>query len=143
MATFDISSSVMPTRQQSSRRVEWSGIVDFTEQNIAAGESAKLFKAPKGFVYEHLFMRSITAEGEAATFDIGTDGDPDAYSDGSNANLAAGSNIPVGGSPAKLAGDTLLVDTDIVIAVPAAAATLNVGKIAFTFVGFMTDVSNG
>lgn len=140
MSDFDISENAMRNRQQSSRRVELPFTLDFTLQAVAAGESAKIGTLPKGFVFEGLHMWSETAEGVTATFDIGTEADVDALSDGANANLAAGLEIPVGGSPAITAGYKFDVNTDLVVAGPAAAATLDDAVISGVIFGYFTHL---
>lgn len=138
MATFDIIDTVGKNRPMTTRRVEIPKEVDFAEQNLAATETAAFMTTPKGFVLESCDAFLLTAEGEAATVDIGTEANPDGLLDGGNVNGTPGAAIAKAGTEAIVAG-TYLSATDLVIGPPAAAATLNVGKVLVVLTGYVID----
>jgi len=66
-------------------------IIDCAANNLASGESHALFDIPKGLVHLSTAVEVLTAEGGAATADIGVTGtDVDSLIDGVDLNASAG-----------------------------------------------------
>jgi hypothetical protein len=144
LATFNNKTQVPQGRPQSNRRVEIHYRFDFTATGgltdgtgLANGESAIFASIPAGFVYERADSILRTAEGEAATLNIG-------YTGAATAFLNAGS---VNGTPNALitqgagltAGTYFHTNTDLEIACPG-ANTINVAVVDFTLIGYMVDL---
>jgi hypothetical protein len=148
MATFDFTANMRNGvgRSQTSRRVEFHITVDFAKMGdgtgLAAGETAKIGTLPAGYVHGRLDAILRKAEGEAATVDVGTEADPDGFLDGGNMNGAINARVAPAGTEAFGAGTYHHGNTDIVVMTPALAATLDVGKIDLTFVGYLRDTGN-
>lgn len=148
MADFDFTPE-MPSggnvRPQTSRMVEIPITVDFATMGdgtgVAASETAKIGTIPAGFQHIGTYPVLRTAEGEAATVDIGSAADPDGLLDGGNMNGTPNADIALAGTEA-LDGTYFHTATDIVCGPPAAAATLNVGKLDLVLVGFMRDLGS-
>lgn len=145
-ATFDITNQVNQGRNQSARRVELHYRLDFNTlgdgTGLAAGEDAEFGSLPAGYVHERLDAILRTAEGVAATVDIGTAADPDCFMDGGNANGNANAKIALAGTEAAGAGTYHHANTPVRAMCPAAAATLDDAIIDVTFVGYMVDTGN-
>jgi len=143
MADFDIKETVGRNRKQTDRRVEWEYEVDFSSMGdgtgLAATETAELCVLPKGYVHERLDVVLRTAEGEAATLDVGDAADVDGFMDGGNLNGSANAQVALAGTEAYAAGKYFHADTPVNLLCPAAANTINVAKARFTFVGYMSD----
>ncbi len=80
-ATFDVKDQVQQGRPGTPRRVEIPFELDFAGSKLgdgtglAANEDMEFGLLPAGYVHERLDAKLITAEGEAATLDVGIDGD--------------------------------------------------------------------
>lgn len=62
-------------------------VVDFSSQNLAAGDTAQLFDLPAGILVIAAIVDVITVEGGTATVDLGVTGvDVNKYIDGANIN---------------------------------------------------------
>jgi hypothetical protein len=146
MATFDFTAQMDKgiARPQHSRRVEIPITVDFAKlgdgTGLAAGETAKIGVIPAGFQHERTDPVLRTAEGEAATVDVGSEADPDGLLDGGNMNGTPNASMALAGNEA-LAGKYFHVNTDLVCMCPAATNTLNVGKLDLVLVGYMRDTT--
>lgn len=145
MTDFDVKDLVGKNRQQTARRVEWTKRLDFSElpdgTGLAAEETMAFMTLPAGYVHERCDPVLRTAEGEAATLDIGTEADPDGFVDGGNVNGNANEAVALAGTEALKAGTYFHTDTDVIIGPPAAAATVNVAVLDVTFVGYMIETA--
>ncbi|MEJ1355743.1 MAG: hypothetical protein RPU39_13780 [Candidatus Sedimenticola sp. (ex Thyasira tokunagai)] len=143
MTTFNETAVVNQNRPQTPRRVEWPIEIDFSKLNdgvgLAADESATVGKIPAGFVFERLDPVLRTPEGEAATLNVGTDTDTDGLGLNLNVNGAANSTVALAGTEAIKAGRYFHADTELAVAVPTGANTLNVAKVRLTLVGYMSE----
>jgi len=143
-ATFDIKNIVNQGRQQESRRVEYHYTIDFTKINAGAGlaatQDAEFGILPAGYVHERLDAVLRTAEGEASTLHVGVEADPDGFGVAIPMNGTINAKAAVG-APAFTGGEYFHVNTPIRAQTPAAAATLNVGKIDLTFAGYQVDTT--
>ena len=92
-------------------------IVDCAAVNLAAATAHELFDIPAGMLHLSTVVEPLTAEGAAATIDIG-DADPDALIDGADVNQTATPHVSGDGATAEVyslqgtdAGKLLLADT--------------------------------
>ncbi len=143
VAAFDIQASVGKNRAQSSRRIEIKKTIDFTTINAGAGLAATqdvaFMTTPKNFVFEDAHAVLKTAEGEASTLDIGTEAAVNGLLDGGDMNGTVNATIAKAGTESIAAG-TIMSETELRLLCPAAAATINVGKIDVIIVGFISDI---
>ncbi len=141
-ATFDIKDQVGRNRKQTTRRVEWTKQLDFSTlgdgTGLAADESAEFFEFPAGFVHEDTVPILRTAEGVAATVDIGTEADPDGLLDGGDVNGSANARVAAAGTEA-LAGSYFHTATAVRVTVPTGGATVDDAVLDVTFTGYMSD----
>ena len=144
--TFDITEQVAQTRKQSSRRVEFTYHIDANTlgdgTGLVAAETAGFGSLPAGYVHERLDAVLRTAEGVAATVDIGTEADPDCFMDGGNVNGTPDANIALAGTEAATPGTYYDVNTPVRLGPPAAANTLDDCIFDITFVGYLVDTGN-
>ena len=144
--TFDITEQVAQTRKQSSRRVEFTYHIDANTlgdlTGLAASETAGFASLPAGYVHERLDVVLRTAEGAAATVDIGTEADPDCFMDGGSVNGTPDAHVALAGTEAAVPGTYYDVSTPVRLGPPAAAATLDDCIFDVTFVGYMMDTGD-
>jgi hypothetical protein len=143
MATFDITKQVNQGRQQNSRRFEMHFHLDFSAAGkltdgtgLANTETATLGMIPAGFVFEFADTVLRTAEGEAATLNIGTVASATGFLNAGDVNGTPNASIARG--TLLTAGTYFHVNTAIQIACPG-ANTINVAVVDFTLVGYMVD----
>jgi hypothetical protein len=143
MATFDITKQVNQGRQQSSRRVEMHFHLDFSATGgltdgtgLANTETATLGTIPAGFVFEFSDTILRTAEGEAATLNIGYTGAATAFLNAGSVNGTANASIARG--TVLTPGTYFHTNTNMEIACPG-ANTINVAVVDFTLIGYMVD----
>ena len=143
MPTFDITKQVNQGRKQSTRRVELNFHFDFTATGgltdgtgLANGESAIFGVIPAGFVYEASDAILRTAEGEAATLNIGYTGAATAFLNAGSVNGTANASIARG--TVLTPGTYFHTNTNMEIACPG-ANTINVAVVDFTLIGYMVD----
>ena len=146
MATFDLTTTdVLQNTNLSTRRQERRYRVDFSTMGdgtgLAATETATLCTLPSGWVHEQCDVILRTAEGEAATLDIGISGDTDGFLDGGSLNGTANALVTKAGTETLLPGKYFHTATDVELLCPAAANTINVAVIDVTFVGYMQVTS--
>lgn len=148
MATYDLTtlpSIVVQNTNLVSRRVELRYHVDFSLINsgsgLAATESALVAYIPAGFVYEDLIPILRTAEGVAATLDIGISTDVDGFLDGGNMNGTANATVAKAGTETIARGTYFHAATGLEVLTPAAAATLDGAVLDIVLVGFLTPTS--
>src|SRR3990172_4444002 len=107
-ATFDGKDQVAEGRSQNSRRVELHYSIDTNTigdgTGLVAAETVEFAVLPAGYVHERLDVILRTAEGAAATVDIGTEADPDGFMDGGNVNGTANAKVALAGTEALSAG---------------------------------------
>lgn len=137
MTDYDIRKLVGKDVAQTDRRVQWSKIVDFSEQNLALNDTAKFLTLRKGFVFERCDTFLLTAEGGAGTINIGITGDTDGFLDGGDVNGTPNAKIALGAGATIAAGALYAADTDVFIT---AEAALDAGKILVVFNGYMVDL---
>lgn len=144
-ATFDVTNQVEQGRSQTTRRVELHYHLDFSTlgdgTGLAAGEDAEFADLPAGYVHERLDAVLRTAEGEAATIDIGTEADADCFMDGGNVNGTPNAKIALAGTEAAGAGTYYHTTTPVRVMCPAAANTVNVAVVDVTFIGYMRETA--
>lgn len=143
MATFDITKQVQQGRPQSNRRVELHYHLDFSPAGkltdgtgLATTESATLGVIPAGFVYERSDTILRTAEGAAATLNIGTTASPTAFLNAGNVNGTPNALITQGAG--MTAGTYFHTNTNMEVANPS-AVLLDGAVVDFTLVGYMVD----
>ena len=143
--TFDITEQVAQGRQQGSRRVELHYHIDANTlgdgTGLVAAETAGFASLPAGYVHERLDAVLRTAEGVAATLDVGTEADPDCFMDGGDVNGTPNAKIALAGTEAATPGTYYHANTPIRLGPPAAAATLDDCILDLTFVGYMVDTT--
>lgn len=142
-ALFDTKNQVNQGRQQLTRRVELHYRLDFNTlgdgTGLAATEDAEFAVLPAGYVHERLDPVLRTAEGVAATLDIGTEADPDGFGDGLNVNGTPNARVALAGTEAFAPGTYFHTNTPVRATCPTAAATLDDAILDLTFVGYMVD----
>jgi hypothetical protein len=140
-ATFDATNQIPQGHQQHSRRVEYHYRVDFNTHGdgtgLAATESMAIGMLPAGYVHERLDPVLRTAEGTAATLDVGTEADVDCFGDGLNMNGTANARIALAGTEAATPGTYHHTATEIRVLTPSGAATLDDAIVDLTFVGYL------
>ena len=145
-ATHNAKAQIPQGRQQGTRRVELHYHIDFNTigdgTGLVAGEDAEIGDLPAGFVHERLDSILRTAEGTAATVDVGTEADPDCFLDGGNANGTPNAKIALAGTEAATPGTYYHTTTPIRVMCPAAAATLDDAILDLTFVGYMVNTTS-
>jgi len=143
--TFDATDQVAQGRQQTSRRVELHYHIDFNTigdgTGLVAAETAGFGTLPAGYVHERLDAVLRTAEGGAATLDVGTEADPDGFLDGGDVNGTPNAKIALAGTEALGAGTYFHANTPVRLGPPAAAATLDDAIADLTFVGYLIDTT--
>lgn len=140
-ADFDIKADVGINRAQTSRRVEIVKEIDFSTINggagLAATEQAAFMDTPAGFVYEGHSAILKTAEGEAATLNIGTEAKPQGFVAAGDVNGNVGETIAKGAN--TINPGTYLPSTEIRVGTPAAANTVDVAVVKVTLYGHIID----
>lgn len=142
-ATFVVKNQVPQGRAQLPRRVEFHYRLDFSVlgdgTGLAATEDAEFADLPAGYVHERLDAVLRTAQGVAATVDIGSEATPNGFLDGGNVNGNANAAVALAGTEAFAPGTYFHVNTPVRAACPAAAATLDAAVLDVTFVGYLHD----
>ncbi len=143
-ATFDIKQQINGLVQpQHSRRRELRWTLDFNTlgdgTGLAATESADFGVIPKGFIYEDCIPILRTAEGTAATLDLGIETDVDGFVDGGNMNGTPNATVAKAGSESIVRGTYFHNDTPIRATCPSGAATLDDAILDVVLIGFMIE----
>lgn len=143
-ATFDITQQIGGLSQpQQSRKKQLEFLLDFNTlgdgTGLAATESADIGIIPAGFIYEDCIPILMTAEGTAATIDIGIDGDADGFVDGGNMNGTINTTVAKAGSETIARGYYFHANTALRITCPAAAATLDDAILYLVLLGTMIE----
>jgi len=145
-ATFDGKDQVPQGRQQNARRVELHYHIDTNiigdGTGLVAAETVEFGMLPAGYVHERLDGILRTAEGAAATVDIGTEADPDGFMDGGNVNGTPNAKIALAGTEAFAPGTYFHANTPVRLGPPGGAATLDDCIFDVTFVGYMVDTGS-
>lgn len=141
-ATFDIIQQISGLNQpQATRYRELRWTLDFNTlgdgTGLAATESADFGKIPKGFVFQDCVAVLRTAEGTAATLDIGIESDVDGFLDGGSMNGTPNATVAKAGNESIARGTYFHTDTPIRATCPSAAATLDDAILDVVLVGFM------
>ncbi len=139
---FDIQSTVGKSRQQMTRRVEWTKRVKAADINAGAGlaatQSAGFITLPAGYVHDRCDVVLRKAEGEAAQINVGLDGEAKAFLGDASVNGTL--NAQATGTAAG-AGRYFHTDTVATVNVDAAEATVNVAEVDITFTGYMIETA--
>lgn len=143
-ATFNAISQVKGLSQpQHTRRRELVYLVDFNTlgdgTGLAATEDAAIGILPAGYVHERCDVILRTAEGTAATLDIGTEANDDGFLDGGSMNGTPDARVAPAGSEAFVAGTYFHADTELRVKTPSGAATLDDAVIEIRMVGYMAE----
>lgn len=143
-ATFNAIKQVNGLSQpQATRRRELVYLVDFDTlgdgTGLAAAEDAAIGILPAGYVHERCDVILRTAEGTAATLDIGTEANDDGFLDGGNMNGTPDARVALAGTEAFSAGTYFAADTELRVKTPSGAATLDDAIVEIRMVGYMAD----
>jgi len=148
-ATFNAKKQIPQGRAQTENRVQLTYFLDFTAAGklgdgtgLAATEDMEIGDLPAGYVHERLDAVLRTAEGEAATLDVGTEADPDGFGDGLNVNGTPNARIALAGTEAFAPGTYFHATTPIRVMCPAAGNTVNVAKVSLTFIGYIRSTED-
>ena len=136
MPTFDLKPQVGQTREQSSRAFEFKKTIDFSEQNLGAGDDGAFITMDEGSVVTDVYSRIVTAEGGVATFNVGDAADPNGFIAAANANSAANTLVHGGGAYASN-GKLYAAATDLSIA---AIAAMDTAVVEVIVKGYMIDL---
>lgn len=144
-ATFSALNQIPQGRQQATRRVEYHYRVDFNVHGdgtgLASTESMAIGELPAGYVHERLDAVLRTAEGTAATLDVGTEADADGFLDGGSMNGTANARVAMAGTEAFSAGTYFHTATEIRVTCPSGGATLDDAIADLCFVGYLRPTS--
>lgn len=140
-ANFNIRPYVFPAgkaRQVESRRKEYFKRVDFSKQNLAANQDAAFLDLPAGFIFDRIDCILRTAQGAAATLNVGIDGTIQAFAAAMNVNTTLNTRLAIG-SPGFSAGQYFHTDQEVRVNVPNAAVTLTLVVIDIVISGFLIE----
>ena len=113
-ATFDLVTALGQYPCQSDRGFVLTKTLDTAEYNLGAGESADILVTPQELsLVTRVTAILLTAEGGAATADIGDETDPDGWLDGGDVNGTPNARIATGTAAAYAAGKVYAAGTPI------------------------------
>jgi hypothetical protein len=143
-ATFQITQQINGLVQpQMTRRREFIWRLDLNTlgdgTGLVAGESADFGIIPRGFVYEDCVSILRTAEGVAATIDIGIELDTDGFLDGGSVNGTVNALVSKAGNETIARGTYFHADTPIRATAAPASATLDDCILDVIITGFMIE----
>ena len=128
MATFtELTLNVPASKKLGNDVISKTVVVDFAVLNDGAGvgsaDIVNVLNVPKGAVMLHIQQNVLTAEGGAATIDLGDSAGATVYQ--SNLDINAVASSAAGLIKSYAAADTIILTCD--------TAAVNVAKIHFTF----------
>lgn len=132
-ATYDLIRTLGQYPTMSDQGFTLIKTLDTATHNIGLGESADILVTPQEqSLVTRVTAVLLTAEGGAATVDIGDEADPDGWVDGGNANGTAGAVIAKAGTEAYAGGKVYAAGTPLRLT---AVAALDAAKIMIVVEG--------
>lgn len=135
MTDYDIRKAVGEGVKASNGFVQWEKTVDFATFNLGANDRAEFLTLRAGFVFSRCDVFLLTAEGGAATIDIGDGSTAKLFMDAGDVNGTPNAHIANGAGATAAAGQVFAADTPVYIK---ALAAVDAAKVKVVFTGYVT-----